>query len=95
MVLNTAGGGGSAGVLVETGVSALVVDAGRVLRTVLIDSALNSDTANIGVTLQTRRTSAGSLVVGGVAFSIAGAGVVSDAGVKTLSVSTHFCDCTF
>lgn len=95
MVLDTARGRGSTGVLVQTGVGTLVVDAGGVLGTVLVDATLHSDTADIGITLQTRGTATGRLVVGGVAFRVGSTGVVSNTGVKTISVSTHFCDGTF
>ena len=95
VVLDTARGGGSAGVLIQTRVGALVVDAGSILGTVLVDATLHSDTADIGVTLQTGGTTTRRLVVGGVAFSIGSAGIVSDTGIKTISVSTHFGDGTF
>ena len=51
-------------------------------------------TVGVRVSLQSRRTSAGSLVVGGVAFSVGSTGVVSDTGVKTVSVSTDLGDGT-
>ena len=65
------------------------------MSTVLIDSAFHSDTVDIRITLQARRTSAGRLMVGGVAFSIGGTWIISNTGIKTISVSTNFCDGTF
>ena len=94
VVLDRAGGGGGTGVLVEAGVGTLVVDACRGLGAVLVDAALHTDAVGVGVTLQPGRAAAGGLVVGGVALGVGGAGVVIDAGVKTLPVSTDLGDGT-
>ena len=92
VVLYTAGGGGGTWVLVQARVGTFVVDTGRGLGTVLVDPTLHSDTVDVGITLQSWRTSAGRLVVGGVALGVGSTGVVSDAGVKTISVSTNLGD---
>ena len=94
VVLDRAGGGGGTGVLVEAGVGTLVVDACRGLGAVLVDAALHADAVGVGVALQPGRAAAGGLVVGGVALGVGGAGVVIDAGVKTLPVSTDLGDGT-
>lgn len=95
VILNCAGGWRGTGVIIKTWVGTFVADTGSILSTVLIDSALHSYTVNIRITLQARRTSAGWLMVGGVAFSIGGTWIISNTGIKTISVSTNFCDGTF
>ena len=54
VVLDAAGSGGGAGVLVEAGVEALVANTGRGLGTVLVDPALHPHTVGVGVALQAR-----------------------------------------
>ena len=58
----------------------------------MVDPTFHSDTVDVGITLKSWRTSAGGLVVGGVALGVGSTGVVSDAGVKTISVSTNLGD---
>ena len=94
VVLDTTRGGGGTRVLVEARVHTLVVDTRRGLGTVLVDPALHADTVDVGVSLQSWGTSAGGLVVGGVALGVWSTRVVSDAGVKTISVSTNLRDGT-
>ena len=94
VVLDAAGSGGGAGVLVEAGVEALVANTGRGLGAVLVDPALHPDTVGVGVALQARRTPAGGLVVGGVTLGVGRTRVVSDTGVKTIAVSTNLGDGT-
>lgn len=60
----------------------------------MVDPALHPHTVGVGVAFQSRGTATGGLVVGGVTLSVGGTRVVSNTGVKTVSVSTNLCDGT-
>jgi hypothetical protein len=86
VVQDGTGGGGCTGVLIQAGVDTPGGDTGRVLGAILVDPALHTDALDVGISLETRGTATGGLMVGGVALGVSGTRVVGHAGVEALPV---------